>query len=197
MVHRLGPAGNLSFPFHVRENWASPLHAAGEAPAAAALPGCCMPQTAAGIVGRRGDAARTPAGTDTRPAIALHCAAFGWPAVIDRQGVFRRDDGAGEAPPVVLQYSSTPQAAEVRCWAAVAPPWARPSWRLLWGSVGAAAAELCGMQAAPPLFLPSPLQIFLSMYPLGPAPRAADIRWEGPSCTGEGVLLDRCVAVRL
>lgn len=34
LLHYLGPRGNLTFPYHVRRNWDSPVHTAGARPAA-------------------------------------------------------------------------------------------------------------------------------------------------------------------
>lgn len=30
LLHQLAPAGNLSFAWHVRRNWESPMHAMGK-----------------------------------------------------------------------------------------------------------------------------------------------------------------------
>lgn len=189
MVHRLGPTGNLTFSFHVRENWASPLHSAGERRR------CCNAGRLHARMlrqhcGRRADAADAEA-TPTLPTSPC-VAAFGWPAVIDRQGVYRRESSEGEAPPVVLQYGSTPRAAEVRrccCCCCCGAPAALVVARRT-RPVGCRQLPLG--RSSTFRSLPSPLlQIFLSMYPLGPAPRVDDIRWEGPSCTEEGVALNR------
>lgn len=53
LLHRLAPAGNLTFFWHTRRNWESPVHAAGECSACSGRP------AGAGLAGMEGGGAET------------------------------------------------------------------------------------------------------------------------------------------
>lgn len=123
LLHALGPAGNLSFPYHVARNWDSPVHTAGQCVAWAAVAwlGLLLPLTLSSIIPRHSPADTAAAGaaaSELKVPHQLTCVClpsllvgYGWPIVIDKEGVYRRVEG--DTPAIVHQYDRAYEATKV------------------------------------------------------------------------------------